>query len=132
MLKPQLHNFSSSKTLLQCHKPFLSENVVGLATFSNIRRARSASGNKNKNNSTSVRYAARSSTITSVANFNTTNETTTEVVATVIVQFTVGGFLSNLGWNPLDDISDLFGKSIQLELVAAEHDPCKYYHALTN
>ncbi|KAK1390775.1 Linoleate 13S-lipoxygenase 2-1, chloroplastic [Heracleum sosnowskyi] len=120
MLKPQLHNFSSSKTLLQCHKPFFSENVAK-PTFSNIKRARSTSGNKNKNNS--VRYAARSSTIKSIANYSTTNETTTDVVATVIVQFTVGGFLSNLGWNPLDDISDLFGKSIQLELVAAELDP---------
>lgn len=123
MLRPQLHNFSSSKTLLQCHKPFFSENVANKPTFSNIQRAaRSTSGNnKNKENST-LRYGARSSTIKSVANYT---ETKTEVVATVIVQFTVGGFLSNLGWNPLDDISDLFGKSIQLELVAAELDPCK-------
>lgn len=123
MLKPQLHNlFSSPKTLLQCHKPFFSENVAN-PTFSNIKRARSLSGNKNKNNNT-VRYAARSSTIKSAANYTET-ETETDVLATVIVQFTVGGFLSNLGWNPIDDISDLFGKSIQLELVAAELDPCK-------
>ncbi|KAL1808681.1 hypothetical protein ACET3Z_025671 [Daucus carota] len=122
MLKPQIHHLSSSKTLLQFHKPFFSGNVGAKPAFPNIKRARSSStGNKNKNISTSVTHAARSSSsIKSVANYT---ETTTEVLATVVVQFTVSGFLSNLGWNPLDDISDLFGKSIQLELVAAHLDP---------
>ena len=125
MLKPQIHNLSSSKTLLQCHKPFFSGNVGAKPAFSNTKRARSSSTG-NKNISTSVSHAARSSSrIKSVANYTST-ETTTEVLATVVVQFTVSGFLSNLGWNPLDDISDLFGKSIQLELVAAQLDPCKY------
>ncbi|GKF95953.1 linoleate 13S-lipoxygenase 2-1, chloroplastic [Tanacetum coccineum] len=37
---------------------------------------------------------------------------------------TVGGIIENLSFTrPLDDITDLLGKSLLLELVAAETDP---------
>ncbi|PWA54437.1 linoleate 13S-lipoxygenase 2-1 protein [Artemisia annua] len=49
---------------------------------------------------------------------------TTTVKAVITVQMTVGGVLSDLSFTrPLDDITDLLGKSLLLELVAAETDP---------
>ena len=51
---------------------------------------------------------------------------TTTVKAVITVQMTVGGVLSDLSFTrPLDDITDLLGKSLLLELVAAETDPSK-------
>ncbi|XP_024982632.1 linoleate 13S-lipoxygenase 2-1, chloroplastic-like [Cynara cardunculus var. scolymus] len=50
--------------------------------------------------------------------------TTTSVKAVVTVQMTVGGVLSNLSiTRAFDDIGDLLGKSLLLELVSAEVDP---------
>ncbi|PWA77612.1 linoleate 13S-lipoxygenase 2-1 protein [Artemisia annua] len=49
---------------------------------------------------------------------------TITVKAVITVQMTVGGVLSNLSFTrPLDDITDMLGKSLLLELVAAETDP---------
>ena len=48
--------------------------------------------------------------------------------AIVTVKPTVGGLLSNLGIDRgLDDIQDLLGKTLLLELVQAELDPSKYW-----
>jgi len=58
---------------------------------------------------------------------------TTSVKATITVQMTVGGVLSNLNiTRAFDDIGDLLGKSLLLELVAAEADSgkCTYKLAL--
>jgi lipoxygenase len=47
--------------------------------------------------------------------------------AIVTMKLTVGGFLSNLGIpQGLDDVRDLLGKTLQLELVSTELDPSKY------
>ncbi|KAL8262954.1 hypothetical protein R6Q59_024303 [Mikania micrantha] len=45
------------------------------------------------------------------------------VKAVITVQLTVGGTLSNLVTNALDGVADMLGKSLLLELVAAEADP---------
>ncbi|XP_071700923.1 linoleate 13S-lipoxygenase 2-1, chloroplastic-like [Rutidosis leptorrhynchoides] len=51
------------------------------------------------------------------------NTTITKVKAVIYVQVTMGGLLSSIGLTKgLDDITDLLGKSILLELVAAESD----------
>lgn len=69
----------------------------------------------------------------------TTTIVTTEVVtkkfnsvkATLTVTLTVGGFLSHLGLaRGLDDITDLLGQSLLLELVSAELDPSKYVYSV--
>ncbi|MCF8706202.1 hypothetical protein L3056_10860, partial [Corynebacterium sp. MC-25] len=58
------------------------------------------------------------------ADVTTPTEKATAVKAVVTVQLTVGGFLSNLGIDRgLDDITDLLGKTLLLELVSAELDP---------
>ena len=49
------------------------------------------------------------------------------VKAIVIVKPTIGGLLSNLGIDRgLDDIKDLLGETLVLELVSTELDPSKY------
>ncbi|BFG20110.1 hypothetical protein CerSpe_063850 [Prunus speciosa] len=58
----------------------------------------------------------------------TTTITSTEnkavsVKAVVTVQVTAGGFLSSIVTRPLDEITDLLGKTLLLELVSAELDP---------
>ncbi|KAK9170127.1 hypothetical protein Syun_002267 [Stephania yunnanensis] len=58
------------------------------------------------------------------ASIATTSETTVTVKAVVTVQTTFGGTLSNLGVSRgVDDIADLFGKSLLLELVSSDLDP---------
>ncbi|XP_050276549.1 linoleate 13S-lipoxygenase 2-1, chloroplastic-like isoform X6 [Quercus robur] len=55
---------------------------------------------------------------------STATEKSIKVKAVVTVQPTVRGFLSNLGiQRGLDDIKDLLGKTLLLELVSAELDP---------
>ena len=45
------------------------------------------------------------------------------------VKLTVSGFLSNLVGlsHGLDDVADLLGKSLLLEVVSSELDPSKYF-----
>ncbi|KAJ0941421.1 putative linoleate 13S-lipoxygenase [Helianthus annuus] len=53
----------------------------------------------------------------------TTTTTSTKVKAIITVQVTMGGLLSSIGITKgLDDLTDLLGKSILLELVAADVD----------
>lgn len=64
------------------------------------------------------------STTTIRAAVSGTTETAVSVKADVTVKVAMGGLLSNLGLSRgLDDITDLIGKSILLELVSAELDP---------
>ncbi|KAI7735545.1 hypothetical protein M8C21_004734, partial [Ambrosia artemisiifolia] len=54
---------------------------------------------------------------------NTTTTTTTKVKVIITVQVTMGGLLSSIGITKgLDDLTDLLGKSILLELVASDVD----------
>ncbi|KAI3791338.1 hypothetical protein L2E82_05102 [Cichorium intybus] len=69
-------------------------------------------------------HAARPSRqIKAIAADKSIATTTTNVKAIITVQITMGGLISSIGLTKgLDDITDLLGKSLLLELVAAEVD----------
>nr|XP_043612882.1 linoleate 13S-lipoxygenase 2-1, chloroplastic-like [Erigeron canadensis] len=67
--------------------------------------------------------ADQSGATTMTTTTTTTTSTTTKVKAIIKVQVTMGGLLASIGLTKgLDDITDLLGKSILMELVAAEVD----------
>jgi lipoxygenase len=126
MLKPQITQLShSAKTHFLLHKPLVHGNGNGNASFPISRQSFQ---NKKKN----VRVGLMPSrNIKAVAS---STEEATSVKATVTVKVTVGGFLSNLIGidRGLDDIKDLIGKTLHLELVSAELDPSKYRFKINN
>lgn len=115
MLKPQTQqSYFSSQTLLFLHTPRVTGN--GHASFSG--RPRPTFRNKCKRN---LRLRSVPFKVEAVAS-GAQKEVAVKGAVTVLL--TVGGFLSNLGWTRgLDDISDLLGKTLLLELVSAELDP---------
>ena len=79
---------------------------------------------KIKQNVRVVRFS-NSSNIKAVAS---STEKSVSVKAVVTVKRTVTGFFSNLGIERgLDDVKDLLGKTLLLELVHTELDPSKYW-----
>ena len=115
MLKPQLHRSHTGKPSLAWHKPFFSGDS-GAVSFPVLCKPISEKTQKN------IRIRRSSSTIKAIAAFST--QTGTSVKAVVSVHATVSENLTNLGWSRgLDDITDLLGKTLLLELVAAELDP---------
>ena len=120
-MKPQITQLShTTKTPFLLHKPFIHGNAsVVLPIIS-----RHSFQKKKKN--VGVCFIPTSNNIKAVAS-TTEDEKATSVEAIVTVKLTVGGFLSNLGIDRgLDDIKDLLGKTLHLELVSAELDPSKY------
>ncbi|KAB1210361.1 Linoleate 13S-lipoxygenase 2-1, chloroplastic [Morella rubra] len=119
MLKPQLiihRSHSCSQTPLLLPKPFIQGN----ASSSLLPISRQSF--HYKKNLKNVRVGFMPGNIR--ADVTTPTEKATAVKAVVTVQLTVGGFLSNLGIDRgLDDITDLLGKTLLLELVSAELDP---------
>ncbi|XP_021822570.1 linoleate 13S-lipoxygenase 2-1, chloroplastic-like [Prunus avium] len=81
--------------------------------------------NNKKNSSSCVVIRASSGEFGSSASVTTTSteNKSVSVKAVVTVQVTAGGFLSSLLTRPLDDFTDLLGKTLLLELVSAELDP---------
>ncbi|PQM37356.1 linoleate 13S-lipoxygenase 2-1 chloroplastic-like [Prunus yedoensis var. nudiflora] len=85
--------------------------------------------NKKKSSSCLVIRASSGELGSSAAvSMATTTITSTEnkavsVKAVVTVQVIAGGFLSSIVTRPLDEITDLLGKTLLLELVSAELDP---------
>ncbi|KAH0732823.1 hypothetical protein KY289_004011 [Solanum tuberosum] len=121
MLKPQLQQSSqSTKTLI----PYWDTKPLSLASFPiNILNNKNLRVNKKKKNF--ITKAVVSSTENSTYVQSSNIEKSTSGKALVIVQRTVGG--TNLSFTRgLDDIGDLFGKSLFLSIVAAELDPSKY------
>jgi lipoxygenase len=121
MLKPQLtqqSQYSTQTPFLQHFKPFIHGHGDGNAS---LPISRQSFHKMNK----SVRVGFIPGNIKAVAS---STEKATSVKAIVTVQFTVAGFLSNLGIaRGLDDIRDLLCKRVlQLELVSTELDPSKY------
>ncbi|XP_071720461.1 linoleate 13S-lipoxygenase 2-1, chloroplastic-like [Rutidosis leptorrhynchoides] len=123
MLKPQVNHHHlhsrSNKTFIAGDNggnvisgnpsSFLTHNTLAFPIKRNFQNRRNSVGQ-----------------IKAVANEPSTSTVvkTITVKAIVTVQMTVGGVLANLSFTKaLDDISDLFGKSMLLELVAAETDP---------
>ncbi|KAI8526268.1 hypothetical protein RHMOL_Rhmol13G0295600 [Rhododendron molle] len=107
----------TTQTLIPFHKPFV---YASGATFPlprlkpAWRQIRINKLNKSKSFPGSIKATA------------TSDEKSTRVKAVVTVKVIAGGLLSGLGLaGGLDKITDLFGKSLLLELVSAELDPSK-------
>ncbi|CAL5423827.1 unnamed protein product [Camellia sinensis] len=116
MLNSQAHQSHTVQILIPWHKPFPS----GTASPSSSLHLLKPGFCRNQKDKGRVRCVP--SIIKAIA--TTTTEQTTIVKAVVCVKLTVGGLLSNLRLSRgLNDIADMLGKSIQLELVSAELDP---------
>ncbi|XVF47463.1 hypothetical protein PTKIN_Ptkin03bG0110500 [Pterospermum kingtungense] len=122
MLKPHVQRSNSTKTLLlPLHTPFFQR--TGCTFLPVNSRPSSASFRKTGKpfKPGFVPYKIKAAVASSVSD---DIDAVSTVKALVTVKQTVGGFLSNLGLQRgLDDIQDLLGKSILLELVSAELDP---------
>ncbi|KAA8528121.1 hypothetical protein F0562_035010 [Nyssa sinensis] len=114
MLKtPAVHQSRSAQTLIPWHKPFVSGDR---SSFLPVRAMPGLPVKKPEN------IRVRSTPSNGIkAIFST--EKTTKVAAVVTVQITVGGLLSRISLTQgLDDLTDLFGKTLHLELVSGELD----------
>ena len=121
MLKPQLiHQSQPVQTFFNFPKPFVHGGTRSLASLpaSSLRQSKLCP--KKERKGARVGSASIKSVLSDA-------EKSVSVKAILSVSPTVGGFLSNLGITKgLDDIQDLLGKSLLLELVSAELDPSKY------
>ncbi|KAL5566565.1 hypothetical protein UlMin_029729 [Ulmus minor] len=125
MLKAVVHQSSecSSQTHLLLAKPFIHGS--GHASLPVSIRSVPASIRRKKQTwkAGSSRFTPASN-IKAVTNRELETQKSIKVKAVVTVNPTVGGFLTNLGFKRgLDDIQDLLGKSLLVELVSAELDP---------
>ncbi|EXB48405.1 Linoleate 13S-lipoxygenase 2-1 [Morus notabilis] len=118
MLKPQLvHQSKTGQTLVPFPKPFV--HGTGLPVF--IRSSEICLKNKQKN--VHLAGGGVSGNVKAVLR-GSESKKAIKVKAVATVSPTVGGFLTNLGLDRgLDDIQDLLGKSLLVELVSAELDP---------
>ncbi|KAL2487877.1 Lipoxygenase 2 [Forsythia ovata] len=110
-----LKSHSSHQILLPNYKPYISggrnASFAVTPTFKSVRKRENIRGRR------------VSSTIKAVKTLNE-NPTTTGAKAVITVQQTVGGVLTHLGLSRgLDDITDVLGRTLLIELVAAEVDP---------
>uniref|UniRef100_A0A2N9G921 Lipoxygenase n=1 Tax=Fagus sylvatica TaxID=28930 RepID=A0A2N9G921_FAGSY len=114
MLKPGIHQSQSSKTgLFLLHKPFINGNGTAWLPIWSKPSFRYTH--------TNIHTGSITSNIKAIA--STATEKSISVKAVVTVKPTVRGFLSNLGIERgLDDIKDLLGKTLLLELVSTELD----------
>ncbi|KAJ6961335.1 hypothetical protein NC652_000294 [Populus alba x Populus x berolinensis] len=114
MLKPQLHqSHLSTKIPFLLPKPFIHGS--GHASFPVYSRSLSTKANKK------VRAGYKHGSIKSIASVT---QQSTDVKAVVTVKQTVVDFWTEIGIERgLDDFTDLFGKTLLLELVSAELDP---------
>nr|GEX34293.1 linoleate 13S-lipoxygenase 2-1, chloroplastic-like [Tanacetum cinerariifolium] len=130
MLKPQVHHHhsNSSQSLLtrQHHRAFVGGDggtyggdSGSVATFLSLKNLSSPIKHKKKFHAT-----CSSLKIKAITTDHSSKATrTTKVKAVISVQVTMGGLISSIGLTKgLDDITDLLGKSILMELVAAEVD----------
>ncbi|KAI3743195.1 hypothetical protein L1987_60901 [Smallanthus sonchifolius] len=134
MLKPQFnhphrHKSPAPPLLTRGKKSFISGDGGGDSSgnpTSFVSHNTLAFPVKRHSNFRSRRHTGNSAgQIKAIARESTTAGTvkTISLKAVITVQVTVGGFLSNILTKGLDDITDLLGKSLLLELVAAETDP---------
>ena len=124
MFITQLHQSHSSQNpfLLHLHKTFIEGNSNGKGN-GNASRIISVHHSFHKK-AKYVGVHSMASNIKAVA--STVGEEANFVKAIVFVKPTIGGLLSNLGIDRgLDDIKDLLGETLVLELVSTELDPSK-------
>ncbi|KAK6235651.1 PLAT/LH2 domain - like 10 [Theobroma cacao] len=113
MLKPLIHQSQPIQILLPLHKPFFH----GAGPTSLPVKARSLMNKTRKN----VKVGFVPSNIKAVTN---TTKKAVGFKAVVTIKETVSSFLKTIGVERgLDDIKDLLGKTLLLELVSAELDP---------
>ncbi|KAK1586522.1 hypothetical protein Q3G72_003416 [Acer saccharum] len=118
MLKPQVnHHTQSTKTLFPLEKPFLFGN--GGQSF--LLQVQSRPSSSNKAPKVRVGFSSNIKAI-SIPFTGGRNNTFTKVKAVVTVKRTIGSLISDVTLTP-GDIKELFGRSLQLELVSAELDP---------
>lgn len=164
--KPFIHGSRRSTSLPIWSRPSLlnKHRNVRVGLIPSNTKAVSSSSSSSSDSTTTTKTTSTTTMTTTPTTIQTTPTTpttptttttttivTTEVVtekfisvkATITVTLTVGGFLTHLGLTRgLDDITDMLGQSLLLELVSAELDPSKYgvwqsmhvhsNHSLTN
>ncbi|XP_061361394.1 linoleate 13S-lipoxygenase 2-1, chloroplastic-like [Gastrolobium bilobum] len=120
MFMQQIHLSNSSPTsCLIFHKPCLHGNSTH-PSFKVLSRPSFFPNQKKQNG---VRTGCRCSKIKAVA-VSEIEKKSVKVKVTITVLRTVGGFFSELGLERgIDDIRDLLGQSLLLELVSTTHDP---------
>lgn len=119
MLKPQVYH--SKTLLLPLHKPFF--HGYGCA-FLPLKSGRPSSSFRKTSKPLKAGFVPNKIKAAVARSGIDEIDAPSTVKALVTVKQTVGGFLTNLGLKRgLDDIQDLLGKSILLELVSAELDP---------
>lgn len=105
-----------TQTVIPFHKPFRTFPIPWL-------KSASRQGQNNR----LIKSRSFPGSIKAIATSD--QEKSTSVKAVVMVKVIAGGLLSNLGiTRGLDDITDLFGKSVLLELVSTELDASKYLY----
>ncbi|KAK2985862.1 hypothetical protein RJ640_009932, partial [Escallonia rubra] len=116
MLKSRVPQSLSGQTLFSWQKPFVSVGEGRSIPFCSLQKQAF------RTKRITFHVCCSPNNVRAIEKSPASEETRVKAVATV--QVTVGGFLSNLGLTRgLDDITDVLGKSILLELVAAELDP---------
>ncbi|KAK3015471.1 LOW QUALITY PROTEIN: hypothetical protein RJ639_005776 [Escallonia herrerae] len=119
MLKSWVPQSLSGQTLFAWQEPFVTAGEGRSIPFFGLQKQ----AFRTKRNT--FRVCCSPNNVRAIAKTPASEETRVKAVVAV----TVGGFLSNLGLTRgLDDITDVLGKSILLELVAAELDPSKHIY----
>ncbi|EEF49219.1 linoleate 13S-lipoxygenase 2-1, chloroplastic [Ricinus communis] len=115
MLSSQIQKLSAAKpySLLPPKPCIHGGKASSVAPF----RQQKCNPKKHQNRSLSVRASIIDKAISAVTH-------KLVITATVTVKVTVGGIISSIGiTQPLDELTDIIGKSLLLELVSAELDP---------
>ncbi|KAL7151785.1 hypothetical protein ABFS83_04G054200 [Erythranthe nasuta] len=122
------HNFNKShstiENLLSVPKPLFS-GAAAAFSLPIVRKNTSITINTKKSKkSNGVLWRHCGGTrVKAILTTDTAAKSTTTLKAKVTVLETVGGALSHLGSRVIDDVIDLLGKTVLLELVASELDP---------
>lgn len=119
MLRPQLHQQSSVKSILPYKKPFLHGNGHGF----NAVQLRPLATHPRKHGT--IRAGLISDGIRTL--IGSTDRDSINVKAVVTEQKTLGTLVSVT--TGFDGFKDFIGRTFRLELVSAELDPSKYYYS---
>lgn len=133
MMRPQVHQYYSSvhstQTLLPLQKPIF--NIQGKSLHKPSNSTRTSNNLLLSSYSKSIRrpktFRIDCVNLGRKAVVSSPNEKAVKIKAEVTVKITVSGFLSSIGLDRgLDDIQDVLGKTLLLELLSSELDPSKY------
>ncbi|EEF48845.1 conserved hypothetical protein [Ricinus communis] len=134
MLKPQLHQYQSNSTTTRAHfllsKPFInggSEHATLLVKLLPVNQFNKARRCIVRAASSKPRATPSSINIEAIDDSTVREHQFFKVKAIATVKQTIGGMLTSLGIERgLDDIQDLLGKTLLLELVSTELDLSEY------